>query len=173
MEGEDRVAYDNLSAEIFDDIRPKDALEFIWAREIIDLTWEILRYRRHVIALFATRASDGLSRTLSPYVRNFLKLQELVTEWAQKKEDAVLVVDQILDHMQLGKEAIAAETFRSLLSEMETIMRLQSITEARRINIFREIDRRRESFSRQLRAAIEAREADPRHSVPQLTDAVC
>lgn len=110
---------------------------------------------------------------MSPYVRNFVKLQELVTEWAQKKGDAVQLVDQILDNMQLGKEAIAAETFHSLLSEMETIMRLQSITEARRINIFREIDRRRESFSRQLRAAIEAREADPRQSVPQLTDAVC
>lgn len=59
LEGEDRVAYDNLSAAIFDDIRPKDALEFIWAREIIDLTWEILRYRRHVSRFSQTGPQTG------------------------------------------------------------------------------------------------------------------
>lgn len=96
---------------------------------------------------------------MSPYIKNFVKLQELITEWVQKKDEAVIVVDQILDNLQLDKEAIAAETFHSLLSDMEIIMRLQGIAEARRAGIFREIDRRRESFARQLRLAIEEGQA--------------
>jgi hypothetical protein len=39
-------AYDELHSRISSDIDPSDVIEEIWARDIVDLSWEILRWRR-------------------------------------------------------------------------------------------------------------------------------
>ena len=43
FEGEDAAGYDNLLARIWGALQPRDVFEQIWARDIVDLVWEIFR----------------------------------------------------------------------------------------------------------------------------------
>ena len=46
LKREDSAAYDKLHSRISSDIDPSDVIEEIWVRDIVDLSWEILRWRR-------------------------------------------------------------------------------------------------------------------------------
>jgi hypothetical protein len=46
LEGEDSMAYDELLARVSGDLKPNDFVEEIWIRDVVDLTWEIFRWRR-------------------------------------------------------------------------------------------------------------------------------
>jgi hypothetical protein len=46
FDGEDGEAYDKLHLEIFSYLKPADILDEIYARDVVDLTWEICRNRR-------------------------------------------------------------------------------------------------------------------------------
>jgi hypothetical protein len=46
LEGEDKEAYDRLYVELLNHLKPADIIGQIHVRDLADLTWEILRYRR-------------------------------------------------------------------------------------------------------------------------------
>jgi len=46
VEGEQAARYHGLLASLVADVNPVDMLEWIWIRDIVDLQWEVLRYRR-------------------------------------------------------------------------------------------------------------------------------
>ena len=46
LEGEDAQAYNELLASISGAVKPSDTIEELWVCDIVDLTWEIFRYRR-------------------------------------------------------------------------------------------------------------------------------
>ncbi len=46
LRGEDPEAYDALFARLSIDLKPTDIVEEIWIKDVADLTWDILRYRR-------------------------------------------------------------------------------------------------------------------------------
>lgn len=46
LEGEDAAAYDELLARVSAAANPSDVIHEIWVRDVVDLTWEILRWRR-------------------------------------------------------------------------------------------------------------------------------
>ncbi len=46
LKGEDAVAYDDLLARVSAGVKPADIIEEMWVRDVVDLTWEIVRYRR-------------------------------------------------------------------------------------------------------------------------------
>ena len=45
-DGDDPAGYDLLHARVSDSLGPKDLLEEIWTRDVVDLVWEIFRLRR-------------------------------------------------------------------------------------------------------------------------------
>jgi hypothetical protein len=47
LPGESVTAYDDLLARVSGNLKPSDIFEEIWVREIVDLIWESLRWRRH------------------------------------------------------------------------------------------------------------------------------
>ena len=51
LEGEDQDGYSGLLEEVRRQVTPKDAIERIYVRDIVDLTWELMRYRRIKVAL--------------------------------------------------------------------------------------------------------------------------
>ena len=63
IEGEDGAAYDELVARFSAAIKPKDFLEEMWMRDVVDLTWETLRMRRLKAALLTSGMSEGLHAT--------------------------------------------------------------------------------------------------------------
>jgi hypothetical protein len=64
IEGEDAAAYNQLHARISAAVKPKDVLEEIWVRDVVDLTWETLRMRHFKAKLLASATSTGLQRIL-------------------------------------------------------------------------------------------------------------
>ena len=55
--GEDIKDYESLEHSIRSTLVPKDALEEIWVRDIVDAQWEILRYKKIKPAI--VNASNG------------------------------------------------------------------------------------------------------------------
>jgi hypothetical protein len=43
LEGEDSAAYDELATRVFSAVEPTDFIEEIWARDLADVSWNLLR----------------------------------------------------------------------------------------------------------------------------------
>ena len=152
LEGEDASAYEALKFRILAAVKPEDAIEQMWVRDVLDLLWETTRLRRLKAKLMHAAAHEGLRRLLGPLV-DYPSLDELVRGWAQRNRETVKEVNEILRQAGLGEEAIAAQTLAAELDTFEKIDRMIMQTEARRHLVLREIDRRRDVLARRLREA--------------------
>src|SRR5262249_15330761 len=65
---EDAAAYNDLLARVSGTLRPSDIFEEIWVREITDLIWESLRWRRHQAGLIKAAVPKALEQILKPLV---------------------------------------------------------------------------------------------------------
>ena len=63
LEGEDGAAYTALNQRIRDAVVPKDIIEDIWVRDVVDLVWETMRLRRFK-AKFMNTSASSLDRRL-------------------------------------------------------------------------------------------------------------
>jgi hypothetical protein len=169
LEGEDAVAYDALKSRILSAVKPQDAIEEIWVRDILDLLWETTRLRRQKAKLMHASARSGLYTLLRPLVddlemlrapflhdassdeTHYASLEELIRGWVLGEPEAVKEVKQILGRAGLDKESIAAQTLAVNCDVFEKIDRMIMQTEARRHVVLREIDRRRDALARRLR----------------------
>jgi hypothetical protein len=152
LEGEDASAYEALKIRILAAVKPEDAIEQMWVRDVLDLLWETTRLRRLKAKLMHAAAHKGLKRILRPLV-DYPSLDELVQGWALRNPETVKEVNEILRQAGLGEEAIAAQTLAAELDTFEKIDRMIMQTEARRHVVLREIDRRRDVLARRLREA--------------------
>jgi hypothetical protein len=46
LKGEDPKQYQALFSELACSVKPADVTEWLWVRDIVDLTWDTIRYRR-------------------------------------------------------------------------------------------------------------------------------
>jgi hypothetical protein len=155
IEGEDAAAYNQLHARISGAVKPKDVLEEIWVRDVVDLAWEILRMRRFKAKLLASATSTGLQRILKRATTWMLEAQGLSQRWAARDPQAIKQVDKQLAIMGLTMEAVTAETFFVMINDIERIDRMIMNAEARRNAALREVDRHRSSVAQALRRASE------------------
>jgi hypothetical protein len=66
IEGEDTAAYDELLTRVSTAVRPRDILEDIWVRDVVDFVWEAFRLRRLKANLITASAHSGLDTVLEP-----------------------------------------------------------------------------------------------------------
>lgn len=153
LEGEDRSAYDALHDRIIAAVRPEDALDEILTRDIVDLTWEILRLRRIKVAVMEAAADEAVDRALEPAGMHF-DLELFGAPVRAKRRDPRSVRERNLKLEQAGfdREIIAAQAFAAKLVTLERIDRLIMQAEARRNVALREIDRHRSALAERLRA---------------------
>ena len=159
LEGEDAGAYDALYGQIRTAVAPRDVLEEIWARDVIDNLWETLRLRRLKVSFMRASAYEGVARLLGP--RTTILERGLVGRWAARERAAINKVDGLLKQAGLDQEAIAAQTLALKLDTIERIERMIMQTEGRRNMMLREIDRHRDVLAQRLReAATEIEDAE-------------
>jgi hypothetical protein len=159
LEGEDADAYDALYGQIRTAVAPRDVLEEIWARDVIDNLWETLRLRRLKVSFMRASAHEGVARLLGP--RTTILERGLVGRWAARERAAINKVDGLLKQAGLDQEAIAAQTLALKLDTIERIERMIMQTEGRRNMMLREIDRHRDVLAQRLReAATEIEDAE-------------
>ena len=159
LDGEDAGAYDALYGQIRTAVAPRDVLEEIWARDVVDNLWETLRLRRLKVSLMRASAHEGVARLLGP--RTTILERGLVGRWAARERAAINKVDGLLKQAGLDQEAIAAQTLALKLDTIERIERMIMQTEGRRNMMLREIDRHRDVLAQRLRqAATEIEDAE-------------
>ena len=145
LPGEKEADYATIAARIVSASGPGDAIEEFLIRDVVDLTWEILRLRRAKAGILKSSMGDG--------VRNFLFSVGLALEsttlslgWAAGDDCARNKLDAILTRAGLTIDEVTARTLESKLNSFERLDRMLASAEARRNNALREIDRHREAL---------------------------
>jgi hypothetical protein len=150
--GEDLAGYDALHARLSAAVKPKDMLEQIWTRDVVDLTWEILRMRRFKATLLDSFMPDAVERLLAGPL-GWVEAGDLSKHWAMRNPQAIGKVDELLSSMELPRDAVAARAWSTHLADFERIDRAMMQAEVRRNAAFREIDRHRATLAAALRQA--------------------
>jgi hypothetical protein len=150
-------------------IKPKDFLEEMWTRDVVDLTWDILRMRRIKAGLLTSVMSEGMGRILNQLL-DWEEAHELSEAWSARDPEAIKSVEELLAARGLTMELAAARGFEARIDTFEQIDRMAMATEARRNSALRELERHRTSLAQALRQAsdevIEAEYQDVKQTQP-------
>ena len=152
--GDDPAGYDRLAARVAAAVAPKDALEEIWVRDVVDLSWDVLRLRRLKAHLFTIGASDGMAKLLPAIGEWWHKARG----WAARDPAVVAAVNAKLSAAGLDADAVTTSTFMARIDEFERIERMLAAAEARRAAALHEIAGYRAALAQRLRAATQAAE---------------
>jgi hypothetical protein len=156
--------YLGVAARIVAVAQPKDPIEEFLTRDVVDLTWEILRSRRLKGGLLRAAVSKGVHRILTtighghePYAprTELVNYFHFADKWASGKADYRDAFDEMLNEAGFTMEEVMAEAFAAVIDPFERIDRLLASAEARRNNALREIDRHREALGAAMRRGVE------------------
>jgi hypothetical protein len=168
-EGEDARQYDEIQTRFLATIKPKDVLEEMWTRDVVDLTWETLRMRRLKAGLLTSVMSEGVDKILK-LLLDWEQAHELSEAWSARDPDAIKAVDALLAARGQTMELAAARGFEARIDIFERIDRMAMAAEARRNSALRELERHRASLAQALRQAsddvIEAEYQDVKQTHP-------
>jgi hypothetical protein len=152
--GEGEADYAEIAGRIVGATRPGDALEELLLRDVIDLTWEILRLRRVKIGMLRASMGAGVGAVLGaisyPYPQ-----RETLEDWEAGDAGARKKVDAILGKAGLTIGEATAKTLEIKIDVFERIDRMLASAEARRNNALREIDRHRQTTGVAARKALD------------------
>ena len=159
LEGEDQADYAGLMEEVRHQVAPKDVIEQLYVRDIVDLTWELMRSRRIKVALLHRGQVRAVQQLTSS--DNWPGL-DADAKWSVRTAAAESFADgmKVLAKYGVTLQDINAHAFAA---ERETLLLLDQNMmqiEARRNFALREIERRRASFGRRLGGVINEVEAE-------------
>jgi hypothetical protein len=162
--GEDAAAYAQLAARIRAAIAPANVIEEISARDVADLTWDVVRLRRIKAGMFTVGASDGMAQILRG-MEYAVKADIKARDWAARKPAALAEVNAQLSAAGLDISDVATSTFAARIDQFDRIERMLAAAELRRAAALHAIDNRR--AAERARAAAEAAE---RAALPPVED---
>lgn len=171
LAGEDAAAYDVLLAEVSGNLKPSDIFEEIWVREIVDLIWESVRWRRLINDIVAAALLPALERILQPLLQNqpnpapgkswMAQLHamkatrddhhKLAAAWAANDPTAIKRVNDLLASAGMTMQRVVAQAATREIDKIECFNRLIANAEARRDALLHEIERHRFVFAQKLR----------------------
>jgi hypothetical protein len=159
LPGEKQADYSDVAMRVVRAANPRDAIEEFLIRDVIDLTWEILRLRRAKSGMLKASMSAGVYEILKglghgPRSGPFYA-RELGEKWAAGDKDARKEVDAALAKAGLTIDDATAKTMESKLDSFERLDRMLASAEARQNNALREIDRHRNALGGGVRRSIE------------------
>jgi hypothetical protein len=151
--------YLGVAARIVAVAQPKDAIEEFLTRDVVDLTWEILRLRRSKGGLLRAAASKGVHRILSTigygHGLDIGSPDDFAADWARGDSSTRTEFEKLLKKANLSMNEVMAEAFAEVIDPFERIDRLVASAEARRNNALREIERHREALGAAMRRAVD------------------
>ena len=168
LKGEDSKAYGELLMQVSSYVKPADIVEDFWVRDVVDHTWNILRYRRNKKGLLEAAKPKALEEILTPFMDDPSRFgamrrynidghqeptpaMELVNKWIRRNPKALKEVDEILASGNLTMQDVEARAFAIEIDKIQQIDHLTANAEARRNAVLREIDHRRAGFAAALR----------------------
>jgi hypothetical protein len=105
MPGENEAQYASLAARIVAGARPRDAIEELLARDVLDLTWEILRLRRVKTGVLKASMHEGVERVMDDL--GYDETYESSKAWAAGDKRAKEQVTRALAKANLSMDEVA------------------------------------------------------------------
>lgn len=181
IEGEDTELYEDLLAQVGAAVKPQDLIDWLLLKDMVALTWEIQRTRRHREGLMRTARHEAmksiLTRLLEPEDPVFLmgrepKIDKLARLWFSGDETAIEEVDELLAKANLSKADVLARSLSVIGQELDRLDHQNERHENRRDALLQQIERRRSGWSKHVKRAseeiIEAEYTDqPRNVIGQ------
>jgi hypothetical protein len=134
LQGENEADYSKLAAFIGGAAKPRDAIEEFLVRDLIDLTWEILRLRRTKAGILKASMSDGIREVLDGLgygqdeIYGYTK--RLGQSWAAGDKKSRKEVTAALSAAGLTIDELTAKTLESKLDSFERLDRMLASAEA-------------------------------------------
>jgi hypothetical protein len=121
--------------------KPRNITEWMFVRDITDISWEIYRHRRAIANLFAISFKVALRAVLTDvleegWIGNYDTAKELAQAWFEGPQEQEKVKAQLAKY-GLSPEAIVAQSYVLRRDELDKLHRLLAVAEARRIVITR------------------------------------
>lgn len=164
LPGERLCDFEVIRQMMVDDIQPQTNIEWLWTLDLVELSWEILRYRRlkkrildahRVVAIEAIlRRLDGAGMPTEAMPMVQIQARRAATEWRDDPEVAI-DIEARLRRSGFDNIDINAEVFVQARELFEMFDHLIQLAQNRRIELLREIGIRRE-FTRRARRVIGA-----------------
>jgi hypothetical protein len=156
LPGEKQADYAEIALRIVKGAQPRDAVEEFLTRDVIDLTWDILRLRRMKAGLLRASAARGVRAILSTIgYSDFSGQGRFAEEWARGKASTRQEFSEILKKAGLTMDDAMAEAFAKEIDSFERFDRMLASAEARRNNALREIDRHRSALGAAVRQVVD------------------
>jgi len=164
LPGESFHDFEAIRQMMVDDIQPETNIEWLWTLDLVELSWEILRYRHlkkrildvhrvaAIEAILQRLDGEGMPAEATPLVRK--QARRAATEWRDDSE-AALEIEARLYRSGLDPIAINAEVFVRARELFVMFDQLMHSAQSRRIGLLREISIRRE-FAIRVRRVIRA-----------------
>lgn len=155
LPAEKEADYAATAGRIVGVARPRDAIKEFLIRDVIDLTWEVLRLRRAKAGILRASMDGGVYDALGGVGYAFADRSTLSDGWAAGDDRARKKVDAILAKAGLTTDEVTAKTLERKIDVFERIDRMLASAGARRNNALREIDRHRDAAGAAVRRAID------------------
>ena len=153
LPGENEADYEALKMRIMAAVKPADAIEYLYVRDVTDLQWDLLRFRRLKSHLLSSSAPSGLAALMS--ARKYTPFNDArFASWLNNDPKAVKEIKALLTQWGLTEQDIHAQTMVKKINEFERLERMASSVEARRNAALRELERHREAVARRLRDVV-------------------
>ena len=142
-------------------LAPEDAIEDFWARNLADLTWDVLRHRSAKVRLLNALEFEGLTDLIRDHVGpgegkiNWPGgIDNFIIGWRIGIPEANDAIDDLLERLGLGMEDIADATLLARQDDVDRLERLIVAAEGRIHATLREVDRRRSALIHRARAIL-------------------
>jgi hypothetical protein len=148
LPGENRQKFEVIKKMIINDIRPKTNFEWLWVLDLVELSWEILRYRRMKEKILEIRRVDAIASILQQldgigmpsqskgFVQSCSRRSSM--EWLEDST-AALEIEARLAASGFDTAAVNAEVFLLAQSSFGLFDRLMQSAQNRRISLLHEI----------------------------------
>jgi hypothetical protein len=153
LPGESLAEYWRLYSLFQAHLAPADGIEKIWVRDLVDLQWEVRRWRRLNNELLSSSKHHGLDKILTSLYYHGAPTK-LKCDWVAREPTAIATVSGLLDLAGLTEDAILAQTLAVQLDVIDRIDRMTFQAERRRDHAIEQIERRREDLAARARAAV-------------------
>ena len=164
LPGESVRDFETVRQMMVDDIQPETNIEWLWTLDLVELSWEILRYRRLKARILDAHRAAAIEEILQrldgagmpPEARPMVQLQarRAAAEW-RDDPDAAADIEARLHRSGIDCIDINAEVFVQARELFDVFDQLIHLAQNRRIALLREISIRRE-FARRARGVIRA-----------------
>jgi hypothetical protein len=157
LPGENRRDFEAIRQMMIDDIEPETNLEWLWIFDLVELSWEILRYRslkQKILQASRVSAIESILQRLDgagmpEHALQNMRLQTMrnAAEWSDHPK-AAMEIESRLERHGIDVVAINAEVFIQTRDTFALFDGLLHSAQSRRIILLREINARRDLAQR-------------------------